>query len=79
MHICENCGKEHDGTYGSGRFCCNWCAHSNVAKQLSQKHPETRKRMNAAFVAAGRSKHNKLARAHKVPTRAEQKTSISGK
>lgn len=38
-----------------------------------KKHPETRKRMNAAFVAAGRSKHNKLARAHKVPTRAEQK------
>ena len=24
---CENpdCGKEHDGSYGSGRFCCVKC------------------------------------------------------
>ena len=21
VYICENCGKEHDGSYGSGRFC----------------------------------------------------------
>lgn len=26
--ICEKCGKEHDGTYGSGRFCCKECARS---------------------------------------------------
>lgn len=27
---CENnkCNKEHDGTYGSGRFCCSYCARS---------------------------------------------------
>lgn len=24
--ICENCGKEHPGFYGSGRFCCHTCA-----------------------------------------------------
>ena len=24
--ICEYCNKEHDGTYGSGRFCSNKCA-----------------------------------------------------
>ena len=23
--ICENCGKEHDGSYGSGRFCSKIC------------------------------------------------------
>lgn len=23
---CENCFKEHDGGYGSGRFCCKECA-----------------------------------------------------
>lgn len=23
---CEYCGKEHDGSYGSGRFCCESCA-----------------------------------------------------
>ena len=26
MKICEYCGKEHDGSYGSGRFCCAKCA-----------------------------------------------------
>lgn len=25
---CENCGKEHNGSYGSGRFCCQTCARS---------------------------------------------------
>jgi hypothetical protein len=25
MKKCENCGVEHDGTYGSGRFCSNKC------------------------------------------------------
>jgi hypothetical protein len=23
--ICEFCGKEHDGSYGSGRFCSKSC------------------------------------------------------
>lgn len=26
--ICENCKSEHDGTYGSGRFCCEKCARA---------------------------------------------------
>lgn len=26
--ICEKCQKEHNGTYGSGRFCCSKCARS---------------------------------------------------
>ena len=25
--ICEMCGIEHDGLYGSGRFCSSFCAH----------------------------------------------------
>ena len=29
MAICERCGKEHDGSYGSGRFCCKSCATRN--------------------------------------------------
>lgn len=24
---CLSCGKEHDGSYGSGRFCCQSCAN----------------------------------------------------
>lgn len=30
--ICENCGKEHDGSYGSGRFCSKECARSFSTK-----------------------------------------------
>ena len=25
IKLCEFCGKEHDGSYGSGRFCCCSC------------------------------------------------------
>lgn len=32
MCICENCGKEHDGSYGSGRFCSCRCAKSFSTK-----------------------------------------------
>lgn len=36
VHICEYCGKEHDGTHGSGRFCCQSCSRrysSNLNKE----------------------------------------------
>ena len=44
--ICENCGREHDGSYGSGRFCCSRCkcifiAKTTIAersKKLKQKY-----------------------------------------
>lgn len=34
--ICQNCNKEHDGSFGSGRFCCQACAgsFSTKAKRL---------------------------------------------
>lgn len=43
--ICELCGKEHDGSYGSGRFCSQKCARSfstsknrkNINKKVSKK------------------------------------------
>ena len=34
---CENCGKEHDGSYGSGRFCSTECARSFSTKQNRQE------------------------------------------
>lgn len=33
--ICENCGKEHDGCYGSGRFCSKECARSYSTKNIT--------------------------------------------
>lgn len=34
--ICENCGKEHDGSYGSGRFCSKFCANSFSRKNIDK-------------------------------------------
>ena len=39
--ICENCGKEHDGSYGSGRFCSKFCAKSFSTKNDDNKIKET--------------------------------------
>lgn len=35
---CEQCGKEHDGSYGSGRFCSNSCRQQYNGKQKDGKH-----------------------------------------
>lgn len=44
MKTCENCGIEHDGSYGSGRFCTNKCARSfstkNKRKEINRKVSE---------------------------------------
>lgn len=35
--ICEKCGKEHNGSYGSGRFCSKECAHSRKLTQITKE------------------------------------------
>lgn len=36
--ICENCKKEHDGSYGSGRFCSRSCANTrNRTLEVKEK------------------------------------------
>lgn len=40
---CERCGKEHDGTYGTGRFCSRSCAN---ARRHSE---ETKNKIRAGF------------------------------
>lgn len=43
--ICENCTREHDGSYGSGRFCEQRCARGFVTRakreEISKKISET--------------------------------------
>jgi len=41
--ICENCNNEHDGSYGSGRFCSSKCARSFSSKA---KRDETNKKVS---------------------------------
>lgn len=33
---CEKCGKEIDGSYGSGRFCSKSCANSHTRSRISR-------------------------------------------
>lgn len=38
--FCENCGKEHNGSYGGGRFCSPFCSSSYTGKH-NIKHKKT--------------------------------------
>lgn len=43
--ICENCGKEHDGHFGSGRYCSRACANSrHHSTETKQKISESIKK-----------------------------------
>lgn len=33
---CKNCKKEHNGTFGSGRFCCRSCANSRIHSEKTK-------------------------------------------
>ena len=52
--ICEYCGKEHDGTFGSGRFCSKYCsiAFSNTNRKVSE---ETKRKISNSL-----AKHKKI-------------------
>lgn len=47
--ICENCGKEHDGYYGSGRFCCASCRASFTNKQRGKHSEETKQKITKSI------------------------------
>lgn len=38
MKICENCGIEHEGNYGSGRFCSYHCRQAFAAKRVKNNN-----------------------------------------
>lgn len=42
--ICENCKREHDGSFGSGRFCSRSCANRRVHSE------ETKQKMSDALI-----------------------------
>jgi len=56
---CENCEKEHDGSYGSGRFCDTKCARGFSTKN---KRSEINKKVSKA------NKGKKYKRSEKCPT-----------
>ena len=40
--ICERCQKEHDGTFGSGRFCSKQCANTRVFSEETKLSKKTK-------------------------------------
>jgi len=44
--ICERCGQEHDGSYGSGRFCSRQCANSRDWSDEHKQNLSTKLRKN---------------------------------
>jgi hypothetical protein len=55
--VCLKCGKEHDGSYGCGKYCSSGCAHSHVfspqsrelkadrLRKFLESHPEAKENM----------------------------------
>jgi hypothetical protein len=44
LKICERCGKEHDGSFGTGMFCSRSCANTRVhSKETREKTSKTLK------------------------------------
>ena len=42
IHICEQCGNEHDGSYGSGRFCSYLCKMHYISAQSAKSRKTTK-------------------------------------
>lgn len=61
---CENCKGEHDGSYGSGRFCTSSCARGFATKV---KRSEINQKVSAAL--AGRCPFTKEQRTRGAETR----------
>jgi len=51
---CEKCGENHDGTYGSGRFCSSVCARSFATfknrKEIHKKISQTLKTKKTIYI-----------------------------
>lgn len=60
---CEFCGKEHDGSYGSGRFCCAKCARSYSNTFVTEEG--IKKRLEALEKSPTHIKHKKNPRKKK--------------
>lgn len=57
MKVCENCGKEHDGTYGSGRFCNCKCSRGFATKN---KRAEINAKVSKSLLGRKLSEEHKI-------------------
>ena len=59
MKKCENCGIEHNGSYGSGRFCSSKCARSFSTKVKRKEINEKLSKNNTGKNFPNRKKQTK--------------------
>lgn len=57
MRICENCKKEHNGEYGSGRFCSSKCSRGFSTKA---KRGDINKKVSLKLSGSGNTKIQKI-------------------
>lgn len=78
---CEKCGDVHDGSYGSGRFCCSECAHSRIcseetkskiAESLRLSHSTGRIKVELTKWREAGAKHSELRRQQAPQKRLER-------
>lgn len=66
--ICENCGNEHDGSYGSGRFCSDHCRRSfNGKKRKPENYPTVDELKKRGFFDKNINKHIQSGKKWKCP------------
>lgn len=54
IKVCENCGNKHDGSYASGRFCCDECSKSFATKN---KRNEINEKISNSIKLLSRKKY----------------------
>jgi hypothetical protein len=70
--ICENCGKENDGNYGSGRFCCKECARAFSTKNSQGQLKEAKCIECGKIIYIGKRASNKTCRCDDCTTNAKK-------
>lgn len=71
---CKKCKKEHDGEFGSGKFCSTSCAHSRIhTKETNEKR---RRKLNYNEIVHHKNNNHKDNRLKnlKLMTRSEHTT-----
>ena len=63
--ICENCGKEHNGSYASGRFCCKECAKAFSSKHVNKSPKEAKCISCGKIIYISRNASNKTCKCDK--------------
>ena len=80
MNICENCNIEHNGEYGSGRFCSVKCARGfstkEKRKEINEKVSDTLIKRHHGDLTKQQYVQRKIAEKHASYERLKETTSI---